>query len=1056
MNNNNLARTALSPVSVAGSDWSGISRYQSYQSMQSNNSEYFSNGGADGGGASTHMGPPSRSATYNGNGPPGPPPLPQYGDIHNGPRPRDLRDGAPSPPSSVARSSDGAGLYSDGSLKGIVLEEELAIHHAALKRLLAQDLLNDRNPKQKRARDKLLRLSKVQFQELSGDVYDELQRRQLANDRRDSGSTPPYLLPKESFHPKRNQARMKLSTLPVPRFRDLAKDVFYELERRYPHFQDPNDMPVSPTGSMTSMRSFPQPPGPGRVGSPGPGRMGSPGPNGMRNGPPQGYPPGNLGVPGPGPGGPGGPPNQFGRPLPKTFQSNTIIPNKSTMVEEDDDDAGLDDDDPYGLEDNKRSTKDTLSDMIAPSGSSEGAIGMKRESSSSRVRSRAGSMRSMNGSISGSLVGNSGNEADKKVIADYQSQVTSLQQRLEDLEITLREKEAEAIRMKDEGMQRESSILQERKEWQEDKFELESKIATLESQQDALGEEISKAKADYEATERSLQDQIENLNQALDDQDRGSGEPRGCSDDDYGTLLAQHEELKAELQEQREVTEEVRKEATEFLKEMKELSERSAESWEREEKLSQQLNKLQEEVKEWKSRYARAKTQLRSIRATSLGLALQQPGVSLAARDGGFTDASGIIKDVHVTKFQIAIDDMLRTARGVDPAVVLDHMKTVVMAARAITESVDQATAVTLGLEDTDVVAKLKSRVSATANNLITAAKNHATANGLSPVSLLDAAASHLTASVVELVKKVKIRPSPPGELDEVADELVKDDPRISQHSRQYSVTSSSTQGYGQSSTRRESTRDTPDRQRTVTPTKFTPPPSAQQSTPPKFATPIAVPPRLSTDSVYSSSSSPRQSSMASRGGASGNVNWGKRDGLSMMSPPRDIPRGPQGFGVRTEQNNVEELKLFVENHFEGIVESIQALLATIRSDGDMDTLRSQIFEIADVVGRVVHSTQSSMSLTGNMMLRERGQATVGKLADCRTKMLDMADQGEGVIGSSGKEFKGKLAGLSFDMAREIKELVKTVEDIDTEVRQGGYQGLDINVHDILNDDDLR
>lgn len=42
------------------------------------------------------------------------------------------------------------------------------------------------------------------------------------------------------------------------------------------------------------------------------------------------------------------------------------------------------------------------------------------------------------------------------MIADYQSQVTSLQQRLEDLEITLREKEAEAIRMKDEGMQRES------------------------------------------------------------------------------------------------------------------------------------------------------------------------------------------------------------------------------------------------------------------------------------------------------------------------------------------------------------------------------------------------------------------------------------------------------------------------------------------------------------------------------------------------------------------------------------------------------------------------
>lgn len=342
---------------------------------------------------------------------------------------------------------------------------------------------------------------------------------------------------------------------------------------------------------------------------------------------------------------------------------------------------------------------------------------------------------------------------------------------------------------------------------------------------------------------------------------------------------------------------------------MKELSERSAESWEREERLAQQINKLQDEVKEWKSRYARAKTQLRSIRATSMGLALQQSGVSLAARDGGFTDPNGIIKDVHVTKFQIAIDDMLRTARGADPAAVLDHMKTVVMAARAITECVDQATTAAPGLEDADLVARLKSRVSATANNLITAAKNHATANGLSPMSLLDAAASHLTASVVELVKKVKIKPSPPGDLDEIAEVLVKEDPRLSQHSRQYSVTSSSTQGFGQNPTRRESTRQSPEGQRTATPTKFTPPPTAQQSAPPKFVSPSAVPPRMSTDSVYSTANSARQS-RSSRSGQDGKGSWGKRDGLSMMSPPRDVPKGPQGFGVRTEQNNVEELRV--------------------------------------------------------------------------------------------------------------------------------------------------
>ena len=351
----------------------------------------------------------------------------------------------------------------------------------------------------------------------------------------------------------------------------------------------------------------------------------------------------------------------------------------------------------------------------------------------------------------------------------------------------------------------------------------------------------------------------------------------------------------------------------EFLKEMKALSERSAESLEREEKLSQQVMKLQEEVKEWKGRYARAKTHLRNIRATSMGLALQQSSISLAARDGGFTDPNGMIKDVHLTKFQIAIDDMLRTARGVDPAVVLDNMKTVVMAVRAITEGVDQAISASPGIENADLLGKLKSRVSVTANNLITAAKNHATANGVSPVSLLDAAASHLTASVVELVKNGKIKPSSPGEMDEVAEELSKEEPPLSEHSRQYSLASTSSQkSVAPNMMRTDSSRASPDRQRTATPTKFTTPSSVQlPSTPPKFGTPqsqggaySSVPPRMSTDSVYSSASSPRQSRTS-------RVGWSKREGLSMMSPPRDLPKGA-GFGARTDKNNVEELRVSV------------------------------------------------------------------------------------------------------------------------------------------------
>jgi hypothetical protein len=53
-----------------------------------------------------------------------------------------------------------------------------------------------------------------------------------------STATVPFLPVREEFHPKRNQARQKLATLPTSRFEDLSSDVFFELARRYPEFKE--------------------------------------------------------------------------------------------------------------------------------------------------------------------------------------------------------------------------------------------------------------------------------------------------------------------------------------------------------------------------------------------------------------------------------------------------------------------------------------------------------------------------------------------------------------------------------------------------------------------------------------------------------------------------------------------------------------------------------------------------------------------------------------------------------------------------------------------------
>lgn len=79
-----------------------------------------------------------------------------------------------------------------------------------------------------KAREKLSRLTEIQFYDLSTDVYDELQRRI-----NETNEKPKHLLPQSNYHPKRNQARQKLAALPSQRFKDLVNDVLFEIDRRH-------------------------------------------------------------------------------------------------------------------------------------------------------------------------------------------------------------------------------------------------------------------------------------------------------------------------------------------------------------------------------------------------------------------------------------------------------------------------------------------------------------------------------------------------------------------------------------------------------------------------------------------------------------------------------------------------------------------------------------------------------------------------------------------------------------------------------------------------------
>lgn len=288
--------------------------------------------------------------------------------------------------------------------------------------------------------------------------------------------------------------------------------------------------------------------------------------------------------------------------------------------------------------------------------------------------------------------------------------------------------------------------------------DLDDKLTEARNLNNNLQSELDKVRIDHANTEGELRSQVDTL---TTEASVGKSEWKAR----YDNLDKVHQELRSALWRQDKVTTDVKQEAAGFLNQMKALSERSNESQEREEDLVRQIHKFEKELQEWKNRYARKRTQARTLRASAMAISLQQADAGQVANNGGFTSQDGLVKDIHVTRFQIAIDELLQSARGDEPNAVLKSVKPVVIAVRDII--IDLGDTQSSQDEAMQQKYKFKAKVSATANNLITASKNFATSKGLSPVSLLDAAASHLTTSTVELIRLVKIRPTPAQDLEE-------------------------------------------------------------------------------------------------------------------------------------------------------------------------------------------------------------------------------------------------------------------------------------------------
>lgn len=915
-------------------------------------------------------------------------------------------------------------------------------HYVELSHYLAVYLAKAAPNSRSTARQKLTRLTKQQFQELSTDVYDELIRRKTNT----ADNEVPCLPARDDFHPKRNQARQKLATLPTARFEDLSSDVFFELSRRYPDFKEEGEgglatagSPQSTYGEMPSSdfhasprsdaANLPTSSLSGRVsedramdsgygsGTPG-GKSSEDGFSRSRpsvdevsagrrsedmysrsahgDDPVNTYPArrkpsqdmratavanaagARAGV---------GP--DFGRrpsatgslrsdssgttnAQSATATSGMIIPNKSTIAEEDIEV-------PFGREirDSSIATIDDRSQELGKDVEGDVATDGENDTSllglsglSARLKSQgdldddgvrsgddyfdkvslgrasvtsdrsAGGAAHLGSRAMGGRASVGGDEAER-LRRDYEFKIVAMQNRIATLERDLANSQ-QREELLQESQQRMRLLEEEIDGFRKRAEEHATAMRVLRGELDEVRElrAMDKVRAQHDEAElQNLRDRCERLEE----------EHRGGSGPVHNELI---EQLRSDMEG--------------LMAELTDLGRRNDELMAGKEADLALIRELDSQLKEYKRRYEQAKTELRGVKATSQ-LFTQTPRMDdqlPMAQDGGLVD-------IHVTAFISSIDSLLAAARSNAPTRILIPMKTVVTSTSAIIDDV-RAYESRPTREDVDIdsLRALHERVEVTLSNLVAVSKTHATSSGMSPVSLLDAAASHVSATVTEIAKMIFIR---------------------------------------------KATRDLP-----------SPPPQSVSSS---YATAATTVPLRAVEELRSSNHDRMSSNGSSRDVESGmSVSSADRrvtdstalPGSNASSPPPVFDRSPGPFGSAgidaSGEDAWSELKPYLEAQTGSIVYAIQSILSGVRSPNPAPSLSENLTQVITIVSSIVAVCSDNLPPAS----AEQGADILKALRENAKTLEDVQRLPEVT-----KESRQVMAKSSFAIANAMKGLMK-------------------------------
>lgn len=438
------------------------------------------------------------------------------------------------------------------------------------------------------------------------------------------------------------------------------------------------------------------------------------------------------------------------------------------------------------------------------------------------------------------------------------------------------------------------------------------------------------------------------------------------------------EEMRLNLRNQQEVTEQVRQEAAQFLQEMRALTRRH------EEQISKAAA-LDSEKKHWQARFEKTSKELDRARNSRIETAISLPDLAEPLPEM-YISPSGKLSESQLRACMNSVTVLAAAVQGHERSdTLLDLLHRVVLSARDISSS------------DQLIVRGVK--------QLISAVRNYAVSSGLYPRILVTAACSDLSIAVVEYTKEAKV---------------IKAEATENQIS---SVRITSERGTQPSE--QPAPRSTPLKAVEVNTPKET------EATTEKLQLPtntLAQTPDADAKSVVEEPIEEPSEQLTEQPGS---VERAEKEAAGSPANSRQLHRPKQGPELPLDES-ILNLRSYLEDRTNGTVETIGAILASIKSNETVGTLKPLIAKINELVGDMILTTEKTMTKTRSDVLKKRGSFIVQNLKDCLARMVMLRDEELEAIRDDAKpnrHLKQRLAGVNFDMAKSTKELVKTIEE---------------------------